>query len=248
MLIIYLCLFFIGASIASFINASIYRLENGYKYPEIITKNSHCEKCNKQLKWYELFPIFGYLFIGGRCKNCKAKINSYYPISELILGLVFILSYYYSLPIYLYSIYIYLFVLTYYDVKDNAVYKTLIHIFLALCLLIFILFRFEFNNILLPTAIVCAFLILNLFKKSFGGGDLFLLVGLGMLFSPSLFVVFFWLSIFISLIYSLLFAIIKKKKIRNLKIPMIPFLSISFFLTLLYGEKIYLLLLNLMGL
>jgi prepilin signal peptidase PulO-like enzyme (type II secretory pathway) len=41
------------------------------------------------LSWYELFPVFSYLGLRGRCKNCKTKISIQYPLVELVTGLIF---------------------------------------------------------------------------------------------------------------------------------------------------------------
>ncbi len=45
---------------------------------------SECPKCLKQLKWYDLFPILSYVFLKGKCRNCKNKISPIYPLVELI--------------------------------------------------------------------------------------------------------------------------------------------------------------------
>lgn len=47
---------------------------------------SYCEKCKKKLAWYDLFPIFSYLFLKGRCRYCKAKLSLEYPLIELLMG------------------------------------------------------------------------------------------------------------------------------------------------------------------
>jgi prepilin signal peptidase PulO-like enzyme (type II secretory pathway) len=47
--------------------------------------------CQHTLSWYELVPLFSYLFLGGRCKNCKARISMQYPLVELITGFLFAL-------------------------------------------------------------------------------------------------------------------------------------------------------------
>ena len=123
MLIIYLCVFFLGASLASFLNASIYRIENKYKYPAIITAKSHCEKCKKELSWLELIPVIGYLIIKGRCRNCNEKINIYYPLSEFVLGLIFLLFFLYSITWYFWIVVLFLFIFSSYDIKYKAIPK-----------------------------------------------------------------------------------------------------------------------------
>lgn len=47
---------------------------------------SYCEVCKKQLVWYDLFPIFSYLFLRGKCRYCKKKLSIGYPLVELLMG------------------------------------------------------------------------------------------------------------------------------------------------------------------
>ena len=42
--------------------------------------------CGCQLKWYDLVPLFSYLFLGGKCRKCKQKISVQYPLIELLNG------------------------------------------------------------------------------------------------------------------------------------------------------------------
>jgi leader peptidase (prepilin peptidase)/N-methyltransferase len=239
-------IFFLGAAVASFLNATLYRLEEGYKYPEIIKLGSHCENCKKILKWSELIPIIGYLIIRGSCPKCGEKVNLYYPLSELVLGVIFVLLFTSTIPWYLWVIVISLFVLSYFDIREQAVYKDLIHVFLGIALLFYFLFAFDIANLILPAIFSIMIIILNLVKKSFGVGDLLVLLGLGILVPWQQYLVMFWLGIMIALLYSLILLATKKINLKGAKIPMIPFFSISFVLTLLYGEELYYILLNFM--
>jgi leader peptidase (prepilin peptidase)/N-methyltransferase len=38
------------------------------------------------LKWYELVPVFSYIFLRGRCRNCKIRIKAQYLLMELFCG------------------------------------------------------------------------------------------------------------------------------------------------------------------
>ena len=247
MIIIYLCIFFLGASLASFLNATVYRLEKGYKYPEIVTLNSHCEKCKKPLNWKQLFPVLGYIFYKGRCPNCKSAVSIYYPISELILGSVFLLFYLYHIPLFFFVIVLFLFVLSYYDYLSNSVPKNLVHVMLGLCFLLFFFFNLNLGSIYLPLIICGVLLLINIFKKSFGLGDILILFSIGILQTFGEFLITFWLAIFIALLYSLIFVIKKKTDIKKAKVPMVPFISLAFSISVLYGEAIYELLLKWMG-
>ncbi len=239
MIIIYLCIFFFGASLASFLNATVYRLEKGYKYPKIVILNSHCEKCNKPLNWKQLIPILGYIFYKGKCPECKSIVNIYYPISELILGTIFLLFYLSSIPLFFYIIILFLFVLSFYDYLSNSIPKNLVHILIGISLVFFFFFNFNLVNIYLPLVVCGVLLLINIFKKSFGLGDILILFGIGILQPPEEFLVTFWLAILIALLYSLLFVVKKKVDIKKTKIPMIPFIFLAFSASILYGEDIY---------
>ena len=49
---------------------------------------SYCPKCQHKLAWYDLFPVFSYLFLNGKCRYCHKKIPLEYPITEIILGIL----------------------------------------------------------------------------------------------------------------------------------------------------------------
>jgi prepilin signal peptidase PulO-like enzyme (type II secretory pathway) len=247
MIIIYIGLFLLGASFASFLNATLYRIDKKYKYPEIIKLGSHCEKCKHKLKWWELIPILGYILIKGKCSKCKQYVNIYYPLSELFLGLVFLFFVLESVSWYLWVIVLFLFILSYFDITHKGIYKNLIHVFLAVSLLFFFLFFLDIYNIFLPLLFTLLILGLNIIKKSFGLGDVLVLLGLGILLNTSQYLVMFWLGILIALLYSLILVIKDCVDIKNTKIPMVPFFTLSFTITVLYGEQIYLYLLKLMG-
>lgn len=238
MIIFYIVVFFFGAALASFINATLYRIEKDFKLKELLTENSHCETCKHLLSWIDLFPILGFLINRGKCKYCGSKVNLFYPISEFILGVIFLLFFLYSVPLYIYIIILFLFILSSYDIKELGIPKNLTHVFLGVCLLIFA-FTFDITKIYFPILIAICFLLINIFKKSFGLGDILLILGLGVLVNKEQFIVFFWLSIIIALLYSIGFVILKKINIKKAKIPMVPFLSIAFAISVLYGEVIW---------
>lgn len=78
-------IFILGAAIGSFLNVCIYRLPRGLS---VITPSSHCPFCKTTIKWYANVPLFGYIFLGGKCRYCHNKISFRYPFIELITGLV----------------------------------------------------------------------------------------------------------------------------------------------------------------
>jgi leader peptidase (prepilin peptidase)/N-methyltransferase len=78
----------LGACIGSFLNVVIYRLPLGQS---LVTPPSRCPKCGYRLKFYDNIPVFGWLLLGGRCRECKNKISIQYPIVELITAVLFVI-------------------------------------------------------------------------------------------------------------------------------------------------------------
>src|SRR3989344_7311171 len=83
---IFIIIFFtLGLIIGSFLNVVIYRLHTG----KSLGGRSTCMSCSTTLSWYELIPVFSFLGLKGRCKNCSTKISIQYPLVELATGLIF---------------------------------------------------------------------------------------------------------------------------------------------------------------
>lgn len=79
-----------GLVIGSFLNVLILRLP----IKESITlKRSHCMTCGHTLSWYELFPLFSYIFLGGKCRHCKSHISIQYPLVEGANGISYVILY-----------------------------------------------------------------------------------------------------------------------------------------------------------
>ena len=87
-ILLYIMIFLFGIVIGSFLNVCIYRIP---KKEDIVKINSHCMTCNYKLKWYDLVPIFSYIFLGGRCRKCKTKLSIQYPLIEGLNGILYVL-------------------------------------------------------------------------------------------------------------------------------------------------------------
>ena len=84
----YIIIFVFGIVIGSFLNVCIYRLP---LHESIITAPSHCMTCGRKLKWYDMVPVFSWIVLGGKCRNCKSKISAQYPIIEALNGILYVL-------------------------------------------------------------------------------------------------------------------------------------------------------------
>jgi leader peptidase (prepilin peptidase) / N-methyltransferase len=75
-----------GLLVGSFLNVCIDRLPAGQS---IVTPPSHCSACNRRLTLIDLFPVFSYLFLKGRCRYCGVRISARMTWVELGTGLLF---------------------------------------------------------------------------------------------------------------------------------------------------------------
>lgn len=79
-----------GIVVGSFLNVLILRVP----LKESITfERSHCMSCGHTLAWYDLLPLFSYLFLGGKCRYCKEHISFQYPLIEGLNGVLYIVLY-----------------------------------------------------------------------------------------------------------------------------------------------------------
>lgn len=89
-ILLYIYIFVVGIIIGSFLNVCIYRIP---AKETIVKGSSHCMTCGHKLMWLDLFPLFSWLFLRGKCRYCGAKISKRYPIIESITGLLFVLAF-----------------------------------------------------------------------------------------------------------------------------------------------------------
>jgi len=77
---IYIIYAVIGSLFGSFLNVVITRLPVKGKF--LTETRSQCPECGHVVRWYDLFPIFSWIILLGRCRDCKARISPRYPLIE----------------------------------------------------------------------------------------------------------------------------------------------------------------------
>lgn len=77
----------LGAAFGSFLNVCIYRLPRN---ESLWHPPSTCPACGARIAWYDNVPIFGWLWLGGRCRRCRATISPQYPIVEALVAALWI--------------------------------------------------------------------------------------------------------------------------------------------------------------
>lgn len=83
-------LFLLGLIFGSFLNVCIYRIPIGRS---VVSPGSACPNCGMPIRAYDNIPVFGWVLLGGKCRNCKAKISPRYVAVELLTAFLFVACY-----------------------------------------------------------------------------------------------------------------------------------------------------------
>ena len=79
----------IGLLIGSFLNVVVYRVPQGVS---IVSPPSACPHCSARIRSRDNVPVFSWLVLRARCRDCSAPISARYPIVELLTGVCFALA------------------------------------------------------------------------------------------------------------------------------------------------------------
>lgn len=234
--VIIIYLFIIGLFFGSFYNVVAERLSNN---KSIIIPGSHCENCNHRLAWYELIPVFSFIFLGGKCRKCKTHISIQYPLMEILTGCFFALSYY-------------IFGLSYETLISLVVVSVVIITFASDCkymiildeviiigtVLICLIYLFAYGHELILKSLLRGLILFVIFlaikligdkafkQESLGWGDVKLSFFSGVVLGIKLGVIYIFVAAFLALPYAIFVSITKKNSV----IPFGPFLVISLLL------------------
>jgi len=237
-----------GLIIGSLLNAIIYRLKSGDK---IVYSRSKCIHCKHVLGFKDLFPIFSFLFLKGKCRYCKKRISWQYPLVELATAVFFILGYFrylypdqqiFNLSNYLiflvfasFLIIIFVYDLKHYLILDKVTLPALIFAFAAN-----FFSGISIVNLLLASIIIAGFFLFQFVisrGKWIGGGDIRLGLLMGAMLGWPQAMVALLLAYIMGAVISLILVGLKKKQFGD-QLPFGTFLSFATLITLLYGQAI----------
>lgn len=90
----------LGLIFGSFINALVWRMYEQDKKQKakskklsILRGRSMCPNCRHELSVGDLVPVFSWLVLGGRCRYCLKPISWQYPLVEITMAAIFVISY-----------------------------------------------------------------------------------------------------------------------------------------------------------
>lgn len=239
--------FIFGTLIGSFLNVVVYRLprEESLSFPP-----SHCPSCSNRLQFYDLVPIFSYLFLRGKCRSCGEKISLRYPIVEVVTGLLFLWTVYtfgFTLTALGYILIIALLIPIFLIDYDHSIIPDHLNLgIFVVAIMIFIsgvsLGENGWNDLLFQIFGLLAgggffFLIAVVTNGAMGGGDIKIMAALGFLFGLSHTLVLMFFSFILGGIISSLLLLFKIKK-RKDYIPFGPFICLAALITIFWGDAI----------
>lgn len=249
-----------GAIVGSFLSALTYRLPKGLK---IAKGRSICPHCKNQIAWYDNIPLVSFLLLRRRCRNCRKKISLRYPLIELGTILLFLIYFSFlsncqnmggistlcswrlnfGLLSYLFtgvilSLLIAIFVIDLENkiIPDELVFAGLLFVFVFLLL---VSPNLIFMSFFVGVSAAIFFLLIHLLTRGrgMGLGDVkFGLLG-GVILGWPESAVWLFLSFVMGAVIGVFLILLKKARFGR-EIPFGPYLVASFFLTLIYGEKI----------
>jgi prepilin signal peptidase PulO-like enzyme (type II secretory pathway) len=237
--------FVLGACIGSFLNCYIYRLEN----KKSLKGRSFCPHCKHTLNWQDLFPVFSFLFLRGKCRYCKKKISWQYPVVELATGIIFLLIFNFkflsilnlAFLFYVASALIIIFVydLKHYIIPDKVLFPAIIVTFLYRLFESFWIPASAGMTVLAVIISAGFFFVIWLVSKGkwMGFGDVKLAVLMGLLLGLPNVLVALFLAFFFGAIIGVILMVLEKKNLKS-EIPFGPFLIAGTFLALFWGPQI----------
>lgn len=78
----------VGLCVGSFLNVCICRLP---RHESLVHPPSHCPLCDHRIRAWENVPVLSYVALGGKCRQCKARISVQYPLIEASTAVLFVL-------------------------------------------------------------------------------------------------------------------------------------------------------------
>lgn len=229
--------FALGAIVASFVGVVAARLNTGVSF---FTGRSRCDACDTPLSPLALVPIISYAASRGRALCCGARLSLMAPLTELLLGFLFVLSYFtfgLTLPLvpFLASLSL-LLALVLYDLAHQILPYSLLAVFVAASALAGFLYApslSAFSSSLVVSFLLAAFLALIHFfsrGRAMGLADAPLVFGLALLTGPAAlpgFVFSFWVG---ALLGIMLLLERPAGSRMGVEVPFAPYLAAGFLL------------------
>ena len=263
---VFLLVFILGLVVGSFITAYTHRTVRG---KSVAKGRSICPSCKHKISWYDNIPLFSYLLLGGKCRSCRRRISIRYPLIEISTALVFVLvkNAYHQCALgansilpsstaicfwkeglgllllpYLIFVVSALIALYVTDIEEQIIPDTLSYSLFAITLAMLIVVSPDdlFFRLFFGIFLSFSFLILHIITlgRGMGLGDVKLVLFAGMFLGFKLSLVWIFLSFVIGASVGVLLILASKAKFGK-QIAFGPFLIVSFFLIVFFGDFLF---------
>ena len=208
--------------------------------------------CGRKLGWRDMVPVFSYIFLRGRCRQCGAKISIQYPLIEALNGVLYVIVFMangFTFSSVLYCLMTSALVVI--TVIDERTYQIPVSMNLFIGLIGVIMTVYDYKHILSHLiGMVCVSLFLYALYyfssgQAIGGGDIKLMATAGLVLGVKNIVFAFFLACILG---SIIHTIRMKVSKKNNLLAMGPYLSVSIYIAALWGNCFWSWYLGLMGL
>lgn len=217
----------------------------------VITGRSRCDHCHQVLSWFELIPIFSFLFLRGNCRYCHQKIDISHFLIEVFTSLIFLWAYLYFGLTYRLGIFLVIFSVAIIIFVSDMKYMIILDSPLIIGSILVLVFRyFELGLKGITYGIIygiCLFIIMLLIKKlgdflfkkeSLGGGDIKLAFLMGLTLGyPKEGIYLGLISIIFASFLALPYALASLYLIKKNELPFGPFLISSMIIIYIFIDK-----------
>lgn len=239
----------IGMCFASFSECAASRKASG---KSVLKGRSFCDSCGHTLGVFDLFPIFSYIFLGGKCRYCKKKIPAFSTVVEIISAIAcvsLIFRYGFSLDTVRYLLLVLIFIyVSCYDYETMEIPFPFIIAGIVIRI-VFILISGDIKGEAIKSAIgaVCVtvplLVIVLIFEKirkkeAMGGGDIKLFFMLGMYFTWTENICVLIFACFIGIILFLIMSKTQKENNLSKPLPFGPSIALGAWMAMLFAEPL----------
>lgn len=237
-------LFFLGAIFGSFINVVIDRLPRGESF---LKGRSHCENCKKEIKSYDLFPIFSFLMLKGKCRFCKKPISRRTIGMEIFTGFLFVLLYSQAFPdlvlfSFLCAASLIILAIAVIDI-DYGIIPDVLLVVLGLITALYLWYFLPqafISHLIAGGCVLLFFLIIFFITKGrgIGFGDVKYAFFIGLFLGGPLTIVAMYGAFLTGALISIILIVLRKKRLKGSTVPFGPFLSLGMFISIVWGQPI----------
>ncbi len=237
-----------GLIFGSFLNVVIHRLP---LEQSIVKPRSFCPKCGNTIRAIDNIPVLSYIFLRGKCRNCKTPISIRYPLVEIFTSFTFWYSYVSAEN----GIVHYIFTIIFLLILISLCLIDLEHMILPNELTIggsavFLIYSFFNPEVNVVEALISAGGITLLFIgiyifylkvrkiEGLGQGDIKMIFFLGIFLGARKLVITLLLASLSGLVVGIVIIIVQKKNFKY-ALPFGTFLSIGGFVSYFFGDEIF---------